>query len=111
MKVMLIISLSFNIILAMFFWKQRKELEFSRMIDKYNVDLSKIDNSPISDDNFRKIFIEKNDTLYRDIYNKAFENSSAEAYLIACGYYYVTRNKRAKEDIEQTYKEMKALLK
>lgn len=59
-----------------------------------------------SNRNFDNVFFKKNDSLYKEIWNHEFENSPEQAFLIACGYYYLTRDLRVKKDVDQSYSQL-----
>ena len=52
--------------------------------------------------NFETVFISRNDSIYKSIWNEAFENEPEKAFLISCSYYYVTKDKRILKNIEMS---------
>lgn len=49
--------------------------------------------------NFETIFFNKNDSIYKNIWGKAFENEPEKAFLISCSYYYLTNDTSVLKDV------------
>jgi hypothetical protein len=104
-KLYFIISLIVNIILVSYFistnkWKGEDGHTINQNIQKENLSVQY---------NFEKIFIEKNDSVYKRIFSLAFENNPVQAYLLSCTYYTVTKDTTIKKDIKMISTEIKAI--
>jgi len=62
-----------------------------------------------SNANFRTVYIKRNDSVYKRLWNEAFENQPEYAFLISCTYYYVTGNEIIKKDIELSKKQLEEI--
>jgi hypothetical protein len=56
--------------------------------------------------NFKEVYFEQNDSLYKDLWNEAFENEPEEAFLISCSYFYVTKDTNVVEDIKTSVRQL-----
>ncbi len=68
-----------------------------------------IDYSITSADNFEKVIIEKNDSVYKRIWNQAFENQPEMAFLISVAYFHSTKKELVIEDIEKSKSQLKKM--
>lgn len=59
--------------------------------------------------NFKKIFLEKNDSVYKVVFNKSFEDYPVQAYLLACTYYLLKKDEITKKDIEMISSEIRSI--
>src|SRR6516164_4181048 len=59
--------------------------------------------------NFQKIFIEKDDTLYRAVFNKSFEDLPTQCYMLACAYYLLKRDSNTLNDVKMITSEIKGI--
>jgi hypothetical protein len=59
--------------------------------------------------NFKKVFVEKSDSVYKIIFGTSFENNPVEAYLIASSYYLLTKNPAIKKDIMMVNTELQPI--
>ncbi|HXT85208.1 MAG TPA: hypothetical protein VN704_12925 [Verrucomicrobiae bacterium] len=95
-KIIAIISLTINFVLAFFLIKNlnQKEIKLNHIdfLSK-NEDLS----NPY---NFKKIFIEKNDSIYKAVFNNSYKNLPVQAFLLSCTYYLIKKDNNQKKDIK-----------
>lgn len=56
--------------------------------------------------NFEAVYFNRNDSLYKDLWGEAFENEPEKSFLIACSYYYVTKDTSIINDIETSAKQL-----
>jgi len=59
--------------------------------------------------NFEKIFLEKNDSVYKNVFNRSFEDFPVQAYLLACTYYMIKKDTSIKQDIVMISSEIKGI--
>ena len=103
-KLFFFISLVINIILVSYF------ISTSKLKGDSHTKNQVIQDKDLSVQyNFKKIFIEKNDSVYKRIFSLAFENNPVQAYLLSCTYYTVTKDTTIKKDIKMIGTEIKAI--
>ncbi len=56
--------------------------------------------------NFKAVYLNKNDSLYKDLWSEAFENEPEQAFLIACSYYYVKKDTAILKDIKVSIEQL-----
>jgi hypothetical protein len=59
--------------------------------------------------NFENVYFNKNDSLYKDLWNEAFENQPQSAFLISCSYFYATKDKRILKDIKVSIEQLESV--
>lgn len=59
--------------------------------------------------NFENVYLNRNDSIYKQIWNEAFENQPQSAFLISCSYFYVTKDKRILKDIEVSTQQLESV--
>lgn len=102
-KIISIVSIVINIVLLFVIFKNYNENK------SINVPMLPQDKDLSSRYNFEKIFLEKNDSVYKIVYNKSFEDLPVQAYLLACTYYLLKKDSSSKKDIEMINSEIKAI--
>ncbi len=95
-SIFLIFSLLANIGLLIFCFYIKKDPELIPIDGKNPMP----DYEITSTDNFKKVFFDRNDSLYKDLWGEAFENEPEKAFLISCAYNYVTQDTSAIHDIK-----------
>jgi hypothetical protein len=104
-KMLIAVSVTLNIVLAgLLFFVGRTKKDAGIEPVKTSLHMNLADN-----DNFKKIFIEKNDSLYEVFYNKYFEDFPTQGYLLACAYYLIKKNDKTRKDIVMINSEIKAI--
>lgn len=105
-SIILYVSLALNLILAYVIFTNAKTATKNKLALDYKPSL----NIDLSDKyNFQKIFIEKNDSVYRSVYNKSFEDNPVNAFLLACSYYVITNDTIHKKDVIMANTELEAI--
>jgi hypothetical protein len=106
-KLLLFCSLFGNIILGYVMFEQHKSAEnrirLADLASRKNPDFFRL----YEKENFRKIFIEKNNDVYWDLYKSTYENIPVQSLLLACTYYMLTKDESIKHDIEMANVELK----
>jgi hypothetical protein len=93
------ISILLNIAsFALYFYKTMEIQSNISTIPAKNTDT--VDYEITSMKNFESVFFNRNDSLYKALWNEAFEDEPEKAFLISCSYFYMTKDKRIKKDIE-----------
>jgi len=59
--------------------------------------------------NYQKIFIEKNDSTYREYFNRFFVNTPCQSFLLACTYYLLKNDKKNLDDLRSALREMEGV--
>jgi hypothetical protein len=104
-KVIAIFSLVINLVLGVLLFKPS-----SSKTTKYSTGDTLAKEKDLSVRyNFEKIFLEKNDSVYREVFNKSFEDLPVQAYLLACTYYLLKKDTITKKDIEMISSEIKGI--
>ena len=101
-RIITVVSVAANFIFLFMLYKSTKSKVVNTATSSVSKDLS------IHHD-FEKIFLEKNDSIYRMIYGKSFEELPVQAYLLACTYYLVKKDSSSKKDIQMISSEIKAI--
>lgn len=105
-KVFLIGSIIVNIILVILLYKtscDNKAHEKYSYLDQKSPDCSEI----FLEDNYQRIFIERNDSIYRYYYNSFFVNNPGQSFLLACAFYMLNNNNS--KDFEPVLLELKGM--
>ncbi len=98
-NILFAISFFLNIVLfALYYFKTKPIQQNTSAIPAKNIDTP--DYEITSMKNFERVYFNRNDSLYKALWNEAFENEPEKAFLISCSYFYVTEDKRIKKDIE-----------
>lgn len=63
----------------------------------------------ISIPDFERIFLEKNDSVYKTIFNLPFEEYPVQAYLLACTYYMLKKDNSARNDFRMMSAEIESI--
>ena len=50
--------------------------------------------------NFENVYYDMNDSIYKEMWGKAFENEPEKAFLISCSYYFIRRDTNILKDIK-----------
>lgn len=99
-NLLLIISIVVNIGLSIFCFlgsnKTPQHITSSNM-SKKNDSIPDYDITSMR--NFESVYFNRNDSIYKDIWGKAFENEPEKSFLISCSYYYVTKDTSILKDI------------
>lgn len=98
-NVLLIISIFLNIGLSAIYYYKTKSIQEKKCTIPVS-DMDTVDYEITSMKNFESVYFNRNDSLYKDLWNEAFENQPQSAFLISCSYFYVTKDKRILKDIE-----------
>ena len=102
-RIITVVSVAANFIFLFMLYKStNRSKEVNTSISSVSKDLS-------IHHNFEKIFLEKNDSIYRMVYGKSFEELPVQAYLLACTYYLVKKDSSSKKDIQMISSEIKAI--
>ena len=105
-KIIITGSILLNIVLIILLVKHSTNK--TNNINTYPVEFKK-ENDLTNKFYFEKIFIEKNDSVYKMVYNRSFEDLPVQAYLLACTYYLIKKDSSSKKDIEMISSEIKAI--
>lgn len=110
-RVAFALSIVANIVLAWSVWRQ-SDAQRIHEVDS-NTHLSACKTSPMhfsTPENFEALFVHHNDSVYRRVWGHSFQDWPESAFLVACSYYYVTKqdtllhdNAVSKEQLEQIY--------
>lgn len=102
----LIMSIIMNIYWGItFYYSKKDKIENFSYLDQKSPDCLELFNKT----NYQKIFIEKNDSTYREYFNRFFVNTPGQSFLLACTFYLLSNDKKIKRDIQAVLSEMKGM--
>ena len=108
-NIILILSLIFNLAMLAFFWDDLKRHRDSDTRSKAEAYYPEVDWEITSTKNFESVFIKKNDSIYKRLWNEAFENQPPSAFLISCTYFFVTKDTSVLNDIELSKEQLETM--
>lgn len=102
MKPILITSLLLNVVFMILLFNLKwKDQKMQRNIAREALPIYPNDDFRISN-NFVNLYVNKNDSIYKQIWRSAYEDKPTDAFLISSTYYFVTKNKSILKDVEMS---------
>lgn len=104
LRLLLILSLLGNIVLICFFYHQKdiKNRVYTDMQIPPCTELS-------AAETYRRIFVEKNDSVYRKYFGEYYVNTPVQSLMLACTYRLLKPGKETDRDIEAVMAELKGM--
>jgi hypothetical protein len=68
-----------------------------------------IDYKISSNKNFQSVFILKNDSLYKWLWNKSFQEQPEDAFFLSAAYFYVTNDSMVIDDINLSINQLETI--
>jgi hypothetical protein len=109
LKIPLSISVLVNIILITGIIFRHYDLRHAQDLMESGVSKKNRDLYIKSYDNFDSVFFKRNDSLYRELWNEAMQDDPEQAFLMACSYFYLTKDNKIKFTVDNAYDQLKII--
>ncbi|HPT13796.1 MAG TPA: hypothetical protein PK796_03330 [Bacteroidales bacterium] len=110
-RILLILSIFLNLVFLVIIYFLRKEDKVVKETKEPNkIEIQRqTENDVILRKNFESMFYKCNDSIYRNVWNSAFEEEPEMAFLISSTYYFVTKDDKILKDIETSNSQLKEI--
>lgn len=105
-KLFAILSGFFNLLLLILLLSNRSQSILNKPKDVGTLDENK-DYSMAY--NFRKIFIERNDSVYKEVFSKSFEDLPEQAFLLSSTYFFLTKDSLVLKDMKVACSQLESI--
>jgi hypothetical protein len=105
----LIGSIVLNVLCIVYIIMQMDEHKGGPTYDPKELLIDSIDYKISSNKNFHSVFILKNDSLYRRLWNKTFQEQPEDAFFLSAAYYYITNDSMVKDDIDMSLNQLETI--